>query len=141
MSIEVQYFLSNILFGLAIVIPLYYLLCRYFKKSKKKRKLKFGHYLVAVLIFSIIFFIRWKVSEININKDNDIKEPNQEEKTTTQTTTKKAQNNPNYIGTTPKGYTIEKINGAYYVDGYLVVNKTYPLDSNSVPKNSLYPWI
>ena len=80
MSIEVQYFLSNILFGLAIVIPLYYLLCRYFKKSKKKRKLKFGHYLVAVLIFSIIFFIRWKVSEININKDNDIKEPNQEEK-------------------------------------------------------------
>jgi D-alanyl-D-alanine carboxypeptidase len=115
------------------------LLCRYFKKSKKKRKLKFGHYLVAVLIFSIIFFIRWKVSEININKDNDIKEPNQEEKTTTQTTTKKAQNNPNYIGTTPKGYTIEKINGAYYVDGYLVVNKTYPLDSNWVPKNTYKP--
>ena len=53
---------------------------------------------------------------------------------TSKTTTKvKDNNNP---GITSKGYTLEKINGAYYVDGYLLVNKTYALDSSWVPSNT-----
>ena len=34
------------------------------------------------------------------------------------------------IGTSSKGYTIENKNGATYVGGYLVANKTYPLSSS-----------
>ncbi|HHX32682.1 MAG TPA: M15 family metallopeptidase, partial [Mollicutes bacterium] len=42
----------------------------------------------------------------------------------------------NYVGTTSKGYTIEKIDGAYYVDNYLIVNKSYPLDKDFIPKDT-----
>ena len=34
------------------------------------------------------------------------------------------------VGKTSKGYTIENKNGATYVDGYLIANKTYRLSSN-----------
>jgi len=62
--------------------------------------------------------------------------------TTTKTTTKKAEQTPAKVketstgdltGTTNKGYKIEYKNGAYYIDGYLVANKTYTLTSDWVP--------
>ena len=31
------------------------------------------------------------------------------------------------VGTTSKGYTIEQINGLYYIDGILIANKSYTL--------------
>ena len=37
------------------------------------------------------------------------------------------------IGKTSKGYTIEKKNGIYYINGILVANKSYPLPSNYNP--------
>lgn len=40
------------------------------------------------------------------------------------------------IGTSSKGYKIEYQNGAYYVDGYLIANKTYALNENWVPTNT-----
>ncbi len=42
--------------------------------------------------------------------------------------------NDNYVlGKSPKGYTIEVINGVTYVDGILIANKTYPLPSDYAP--------
>ena len=38
--------------------------------------------------------------------------------------------------TTPKGFVVEVIDGISYVDGYLIVNKTYSLPKNYVPKNT-----
>ena len=53
-------------------------------------------------------------------------------------TTKKSDNtssNGKYVGTSSKGYQITYKDGAYYVDGYLIVNKTYDLPSTWKPKN------
>ncbi len=44
-----------------------------------------------------------------------------------------------FTGTTSKGFPIETINGVTYVDGYLIVNKTYPLPSDYVPNNTYKP--
>lgn len=38
------------------------------------------------------------------------------------------------IETTVKGYPVTKLDDVYYVDGVLIVNKTYPLPSNYQPK-------
>lgn len=40
------------------------------------------------------------------------------------------------LGKTSKGYKIEKKNGVIYIDGYLMVNKTYPLPESYVPSNT-----
>jgi len=37
---------------------------------------------------------------------------------------------------TSKGYEIVHENGAYYIDGYLIVNKTYPLEAGWFPRNT-----
>lgn len=37
------------------------------------------------------------------------------------------------VGTTSKGYSIEKKNGIYYIDGILIANKSYPLPSTYNP--------
>lgn len=37
------------------------------------------------------------------------------------------------VGTTSKGYTIEQINGLYYIDGVLIANKSYALPSSYSP--------
>jgi len=39
------------------------------------------------------------------------------------------------IEVTPKGYNLTSKNGAYYIDGHLIVNKSYPLTDSFVPIN------
>ena len=48
------------------------------------------------------------------------------------TTTKKASKD----GTTAKGFKIEYRDGAYYIGGILVANKSYPLDKGYIPKGT-----
>ncbi len=43
---------------------------------------------------------------------------------------------PTSSGVTTKGFAIETKDGITYVDGYLIVNKTYPLPEDYVPKNT-----
>ena len=57
-------------------------------------------------------------------------------KPTTTTTTTKSTPTKDLTGTSSKGYSITYKNGAYYVDGYLIVNKTYHLTSDWVPTNT-----
>jgi len=40
------------------------------------------------------------------------------------------------VGTTSKGFTIEEINGVTYIDGYMMVNKTYGLPEDFLPENT-----
>ncbi len=40
------------------------------------------------------------------------------------------------VGKTSKGYTIYKIDGSIYIDGILIVNKTYPLKDGFVPSDT-----
>lgn len=125
--------ITKILLISAYILPFIYLIFIFSKKKNKKRKLKIGHFLVAIIIFLGILLIRWGVGKIEIKSDLDNNPVNGEVVTPPGDDNK---DNPNYIDTTPKGYTLEKINGAYYVDGYLIVNKSYPLDSSWKPMNT-----
>lgn len=132
----------DLIMNLAITIPFLYLFIIYIVKNKKIRKVKIGHYLIAIFLLIFILLIRNKVSTINTynNKNN---EPTTNNKTTTtkpivpSTTTvvNNDDDNDNYIKTTSKGYILEKIDGAYYIDDYLIVNKSYPLSEDWLPKN------
>lgn len=68
--------------------------------------------------------------------------------TTEKTTEKKDNSNKTYekvkeiegerkdIGVSDKGYTIYTINGVTYIDGYMIVNKTYTVDESFVPTDT-----
>lgn len=43
------------------------------------------------------------------------------------------------VGVSSKGYTIYTIDGVTYVDGYMIVNKTYTVSSDFVPKDTYKP--
>lgn len=57
-------------------------------------------------------------------------------KQTTTTTTKNVSSQSAKTDKTSKGYTVEYIDGAYYVNGYLIANKTYALSSTWKPKDT-----
>lgn len=42
-------------------------------------------------------------------------------------------------GTTSKGFSIQEIDGATYIDGHLIANKTYALPSGFIPTNPDQP--
>lgn len=67
----------------------------------------------------------------NQNNSSDIKTSSNYPKLKIDTSSKEV------IGTTSKGFEISKINGATYIDEYLIANKTYALPSNFVPENTL----
>lgn len=41
-----------------------------------------------------------------------------------------------HVGTTSKGYSVDTVNGVYYIDGYMMANKTYALPSDYYPTNT-----
>lgn len=110
-------------------------------KSMKCKKI--GYFLVSILIDIIIVG-----GLIYLKKDNKTSSNNKnivsttttttekKETTTTIKTTKKINNENIEISKTSKGFTIEKKNGITYIDGHIIANKTYPLPSNYVPKNT-----
>lgn len=120
-------------------------------KSMKIKKI--GYFLVAVLIDIIIVFgcicFKW---EENIERDDNLTEKStqKKEETTTKketaskvsdkTTTKKitstVNKKENTSGTTSKGFEIKTVDGVTYVDGYMIVNKSYSLPSDYIPKNT-----
>lgn len=130
---------------------------------KKRIKIKYGNVLLILIVLGLISYI---IVSIITPKEDDKKMNEKHKTTsnattntttsetttttsgittTTTTTTKKittttAKNNAsaqsNKTGKTSKGYTVEYKDGAYYVGGYLIVNKTYPLASTWKPLNT-----
>lgn len=79
--------------------------------------------------------------EDNVNREKTTTTKKAEENTTT---TNNVQNDISSddnisLGKTSKGYEITKVNGATYIDGILIVNKTYSLPSDFVPTNTKNP--
>lgn len=131
------------------------------KKKPKYRNRLLTFAILSICINGIIFMglkiynkkAESKLPETNYKGDNRTDEinkndePNQVENptttTTTTTTTKPTttktttttKNNSATVsgGTTSKGLKIEVKDGITYIDGYLIVNKTYPLPSTYVP--------
>lgn len=123
--------LSKIFLLLSIIIPIIYLLF-------KSKNITIFSFLTAILIFIFIFLIKTSIKFVNVCEKYEIDTPseevlNNEEPDNEEPDNKKGEN---YVGTTSKGYTIEKIDGAYYVDNYLIVNKSYPLDKDFIPKDT-----
>ena len=125
---------------------------------KKRIKLKYGNIFLILIILGLISYIIVGIITTKREPDNNMSKPkttNTTSKTTTETTTtttketatskkttttsttkKNISSQTNKTGKTSKGYTVEYKDGAYYVGGYLIVNKTYPLDSTWKPKNT-----
>ena len=144
----------NIICGL---IPLIYLIIFVIKENKKKKR----NYLYGLIVAAIIFLILFVIRLLVLNFLPDKKEEEKTTTTTTTTTevfnetntttskstktteaTKPASYNYNsilspeggeVIGQTPKGYEVRKVNGLYYVGGYLIANKTYSLPESYNP--------
>lgn len=133
------------------------------KKVKKNRKYRERLLKLTVLSLVVNFLIFGALKIYNTkadkkdydteNKTNDINKddvptsattttsptstntPSTTPTTTSTTTTKKVDQGSTTVsgGTTSKGYKIEVKDGVTYIDGFLVVNKTYPLPSSYVP--------
>ncbi|MDD2409868.1 MAG: M15 family metallopeptidase [Bacilli bacterium] len=119
--------LNDVFLLLSILLPLFFLIYFFYDKKKKK---KLGYYLLALIIIILIICFRGEIMNINICKSN--------KKINDITTTKAipAVNSDNYIGKTSKGYILEKKDGAYFIDDYLIVNKSYALNEDFIPKNT-----
>ena len=109
-------------------------------KRKKKRKIKLLG-VVLLFIFILIILLGGLIMLNNKNKDKtSIKKEIKKEKVTNEL--EKAPINSNSYSlladgeyVTEKGYTLKKDKGISYVDGYMIVNKTYSLPSDFFPQN------
>lgn len=157
MNIE---FICYLLCGL---IPLTYLIIYVIKENKKsvkKRNYLYG-LIVTIILALILFVIKIITFDIILDKKENKTDENTTSTTivetasiptsttttsgtnkTTVTTTKKGSydyasiltpTGGTVLGKTSKGYEIKKVNGIYYIDGYLVANKTYDLPSDYNP--------
>jgi len=145
----------NILCGL---IPLVYLVIYVAKENKKQRgRRKYLYGLVVALIIALILIIIRLLVVMLLPDKNKLNNQNTTTTTTTTTsetttsettttTTTKATTDESYsrleaptggevIGKTSKGFEIKKVDGIYYVDNYLVANKTYNLPQSYDPKS------
>ncbi len=123
---EVINYINFLLLVTSVLGPLLYLI--YFLGIKKRNK-KIGFIIVALSFFLIFFFGRDIIlSKLKCEEDNPIIDTKKEEPKKTKSEF--------FYKETSKGYAIELIDGLYYIDGILIVNKTYPLPSDYVPKDT-----
>ena len=130
---------NYILYG-SLIVSFIYLGILIIKNIKpKKLKLNIIIAIIFILITNVIRISLIKPCEKIENSNNDkttIKSTTTTTTTTTKKTTTTTKKDSSYIGKTDKGYTITYKNGAYYIDKYLIVNKTYKLDKNYIPENT-----
>lgn len=109
-------------------------------KRKKRRKLnrkgKLVLFIFVLLICLLIFLLvrpKEEKKQTNVDKPvNKVDPIDSEQKDAEEYNLREGEE---IISKTDKGYLITKLNDVYYVDGVLIVNKTYPLPSNYKPKN------
>src|SRR5574344_142686 len=97
--------------------------------NKQKRKHLFKYFIISIIIFSLINIYRI----YGYNKKEQKEAPTSEKTTTTTITTKKEEKDEMVSS---KGYKITYQDGAYYIDNYLIANKTYLLSSSFVPSDT-----
>lgn len=158
--------LETVFFILMIIVPLFFILIGLSSIKRVKRNKKFRKKLLMTILLSFIInasfyeVIRMnneglnsiiddnKINEtIDKEKDEDINKEenaNMEEETkddnrenSTQNDDKENDEKP-VVNTnvTSKGYEIKNINGITYIDGHLIVNKTYTLKEDYIPTNT-----
>ena len=102
-----------------------------------KRKLKKEPIVILLIILSLV------VGFIIINNKPKKHESNKVKKVVKEKTTNDKKNKKEeplregeeLVAMTSKGYRVTRLNDIYYVDGILIVNKTYPLPSTYQPQD------
>jgi len=114
---------------IGIVAILFVILVMGISKSINCKKL--GYFLVSLLVDILIvgglIYLKKNNDNDDINTMNEVTTIKKEEKTTTKI---------EETNKTSKGFIIEVKDGVTYVGGHLIANKTYPLPSNYIPKNT-----
>ena len=139
--------INKLITWIPILVGLIYLIILIYKRiPRKKLILNFIIVLVIVLLINLgkgLFLPKTLPikEEMNTKSSTTMTTTTTTSTTTSSTTTTTTQaqttKNPSVLtGTTSKGYSIEYKNGAYYIDGYLIANKTYTLTSDWVPTNT-----
>ncbi len=134
--------LENIFLGLTVTIPATLLLLMITNFKRIKRNKKYRNNLLMLILASLI--INGSIfGGIKMYNDKKIID-NREEKRTDNidkdknNEIKEFEDKPK-ANTTSKGFTIENKNGVTYIDGHLVVNKTYPLPEDYIPSDTHKP--
>lgn len=111
-------------------------------KKKKKRKLNKKGKTILFIIFTIIIIICFlafkpKTKDEQENKqlevDNQVNVKDITNDKKQEVIDYKLREGEEIVDKTDKGFIITKLNDVYYVDGILIVNKSYPLPSNYKP--------
>lgn len=159
--LSIIYYVYNLVW---IGVPVIYLISFILYKSRRKVYIKALKYIMIWLVLLCIpKFIGWtfvpktcyncalnnKCSNKYNEKKQEEQKPNMTNPTTKQTeTTTKAttsrndmptSGNETIVGKTSKGYEIVNVNGATYINGFLIVNKTYSVPKDFVPTNTKNP--
>lgn len=159
-------FIGKIFLFFAIIIPLFFIVTSIlrWKKIRRKRKLKIRILCAIILSFSVNFTIysiinnsvKDKNKTVEVKKvfdenntttkkmDDDVTTTTTTTKETTTKSTKSTKKTSTTTTTTKKpekkktsnGFEIVNKDGVTYVDGYMIVNKTYSLPSDYIPKNT-----
>lgn len=113
---------------LTIAIPLFLIVFGLANKKHLKRNKKFRTRLALLILISILIngTLFGGLKMYNDKKDDNAKESDTLTNNDKDTNTNKTSN----------GFKIETIDGVTYVDGYMIVNKTYPLPEDYVPENT-----
>lgn len=122
--------LEYIFLTLAIVVPLFFLVLCLITKKKRYKKM-FTQYIIITFILNIslfggVKFINSKNEKPVITDTESTEKPSQSEEKPIEDNTPR----------TSKGYKIEVIDEVTYIDGLLIVNKTYELPETYVPANT-----
>lgn len=126
-------FLNIIFYIFGIGLPMLVICVAFFKKSKRKLINIIEKSIIAVIIFAIFYIVRlggYSILEgdnkVMSNSNNDIKNENKNSEDTNS-------NNSIEVNKDDEKIEITQINGVTYVNGVLIVNKTYPLPEDYVP--------
>lgn len=122
--------------------------------NRKKKNIRFIILCIILLSVGIIIyvnkskengdFIKKDENKVIINEESEktttLNSETTSETTTTTTTSSSTTTKPKATTTkakeTIKNSKVEYKDGAYYIEGHLIVNKTYSLSSNFIPKNT-----
>ena len=143
---------SSFLF-LSIFIPVVFIVMSIFNydKVRKSRKSK-SRIITAIVVSFILNFSMYKIVRFNLDGANQTREENIVEKSSFEEVetdkdveiidedSKNEYNQDDDIEKsdtiTENGFNIEHKDGGTYIDGYLIVNKSYPLDEDYIPSNT-----
>ncbi len=143
--------LETIFLGLTILVPIFFIFIGFKKHKRFKRSKRFRYILIETIFLSFIFngvifsglkFFNKKIEiasssliDTNNKPINSLEEPNKKTELPKGNEEIPISNEPSSTNEIDKkpDHIIEERNGATYIDGIIIVNKSYPLSKNYVP--------